>query len=171
MEQPIFEVTEPSGKVYRIWANGKLQGFEAEGAIVSNGIMPALDYLRGLIVRAKEDPDGAAEKSKEFMTGEGLMCVELSPTLQFMSMSDEPFHLTHMLMIQMENDSIGDGNSGVEFAEALRCYADMILSGKAGRRSFEMLANARGTRMTAIAGTGNAAQLLLEEIHTPIQAP
>ena len=159
MGKPIFEINEAGGKCYRIWANGNVEGFDAEGAMVLNGIIPALNYLAGLAIKAGGD---AAEKANAFLREDGLLREEFSPTLQFMSMSDEPFHLTHMLMIQMENDAIGDGNSSDEFAMALRCYADMVLTGKAGCRAFEMLSNARGTRMTVIAGTGNVAQHQLE---------
>lgn len=35
--RPAFEVTEPGGKVYRIWADGRVEGF-APGAIICNRI-------------------------------------------------------------------------------------------------------------------------------------
>lgn len=55
MRKPIFEIEERGGKVYRIWADGSVEGFDAEGAVVRNGIIPAMDYLAGLAIRCDNE--------------------------------------------------------------------------------------------------------------------
>ena len=42
MNNGYFEVQEPNGKVYRIWLNGRTEGF-AEGALVFNRMAPAVN--------------------------------------------------------------------------------------------------------------------------------
>ena len=47
--EPIFEVRSPSGKVFQIWVNGRISGFE-DGSGITNGILPLLNYARGLLI-------------------------------------------------------------------------------------------------------------------------
>lgn len=70
MKKPIFEINEANGKCYRIWANGNVEGFDADGAVVLNGIIPALDYLAGLAIKSGGD---AADKAKAFLREDGLL--------------------------------------------------------------------------------------------------
>lgn len=49
--QSVFEVHEPAGRVYRIWADGRIEGF-APGATIINGIAPSFDYVAGLLIQA-----------------------------------------------------------------------------------------------------------------------
>ena len=41
---PIFEVHERKGKIYKIFANGDIEGFEV-GAVISNGITPLINAM------------------------------------------------------------------------------------------------------------------------------
>lgn len=46
-----FEVHEPQGRVYRIWLDGRIEGF-VPGSIIVNGIAPSFDYLAALLIQA-----------------------------------------------------------------------------------------------------------------------
>ena len=55
MNRPaIFEINEPSGKTYKIFADGNTEGFE-EGAVVANGVMPWIDLAKGLAIKARDN--------------------------------------------------------------------------------------------------------------------
>lgn len=49
---PLFEVVTPAGDVFRIWPNGKAEGFP-EGSVLINGVAPRLALTLGLVVRAR----------------------------------------------------------------------------------------------------------------------
>lgn len=51
MEKPIIEMHERSGKIYRIWVDGRSEGFE-EGAIIYNNALALINLAKGLTIKA-----------------------------------------------------------------------------------------------------------------------
>lgn len=51
MGKPIVELYAPSGHCYRIWADGRYEGFP-EGSFIKNGVLPLLQYAQCLQKKA-----------------------------------------------------------------------------------------------------------------------
>jgi hypothetical protein len=66
MTEPIFVIYEPSGKKYRIWGNGKIEGFQ-EGAVIMNGILPMMNYAYGLLKKAVDNGLITDEEAAHFL--------------------------------------------------------------------------------------------------------
>ena len=66
MSKPIFEVQEPSGKIYRIWAEGRIEGFEA-GAVIINRVAPLMNYAYGLLKKAVDHGLVTDEQASRFL--------------------------------------------------------------------------------------------------------
>ncbi|GEM_PF-2060756 len=49
---PLFEVVTPDGHTFRIWSDGRAEGFPA-GSVLTNGLAPRLSFTLGLVVRAR----------------------------------------------------------------------------------------------------------------------
>ena len=73
-------------------------------------------------------------------------------------------NLKRVLVVYIENDTIGDGLFFTEAADALREYVDMVNTGVAGRERCEIYEGPRGTKLTAIGVAWNGAQLPLEKL-------
>lgn len=64
--EPIFEVRSPSGKVFQIWANGQISGFE-DGSGITNGIAPLLNYASGLLMEPVRQGMITKEQASHFL--------------------------------------------------------------------------------------------------------
>lgn len=54
MGRPIIEMHERSGKIYRIWADGRSDGFE-DGVIIYNGAIAWINLAKGLAIKARDN--------------------------------------------------------------------------------------------------------------------
>jgi hypothetical protein len=52
--EPVFEIIEPSGHKYAIYANGKIEGFP-KGSTVFNRVLLLVDLLKGYLPSTKKD--------------------------------------------------------------------------------------------------------------------
>lgn len=66
MENPVFQVHERSGKTYRIWADGRTEGFE-DGAIISNGALAWINLAKGLAIKARDNGLISAEQAADIL--------------------------------------------------------------------------------------------------------
>lgn len=66
MSKPTVELLEPSGKRYRIWADGRSDGF-VDGVVISNGILPLLQYAQCLQKKAIDHGLLAAEEAADLL--------------------------------------------------------------------------------------------------------
>lgn len=64
--EPIFEVRSQSGKVFQIWANGQISGFE-DGSGITNGIAPLLNYASGLLMEPVRQGMVTKEQASHFL--------------------------------------------------------------------------------------------------------
>ncbi len=49
---PLFEVVAPSGHTFRIWPNGRAEGFP-EGSVLTNSLAPRLAHTLGMVARLR----------------------------------------------------------------------------------------------------------------------
>lgn len=55
-EQPAFEIHTPDeGKKYKIWADGRIEGFGDGHLNIINRIAPLLHVTRGLIIKSRDN--------------------------------------------------------------------------------------------------------------------
>jgi hypothetical protein len=137
-----FEVHEPSGHVYRVWLDGRVEGF-APGAMVVNGIAPSYDYAASLLMLAAQHRRVVADEQLAHVLDGGLGAGN---------------DMRRLLTIQIENATMGDGFFMPEVIKVLRSYANAMDAGLAGRESPERHEIEGGTVLTATASSWCEAQ-------------
>ena len=63
---PLFEVVTPDGHAFRIWPDGRAEGFPA-GSVLTNGLAPRLSLTLGLVVRARNGGRISEEEASKIL--------------------------------------------------------------------------------------------------------
>ncbi|MDP1594156.1 MAG: hypothetical protein Q8L80_07930 [Gallionella sp.] len=66
-DKPIFEVVYLDGRRYRIFADGRIEGFP-DGAIISNGILAWVNLAKGLAIQARNNGLISAEEAANILS-------------------------------------------------------------------------------------------------------
>jgi hypothetical protein len=148
-DAPIFTLVLPDGTRQEIYATGKTAGFP-EGTTIKNGVMPLINYARGLL---KESINLG------LVTNEQAACFEFGfpgaedpplPGGEWPQVSVPPYG--RLLLIKIQNDTIGDDIFAPEVIAVLRKYLDVLEKGKAGKTGYDRVQTEGGTVLTTIVG-------------------
>lgn len=63
---PLFEIVAPSGLTFRIWPNGRVEGFP-EGSVLTNSLAPRLAHTLGMVARLRNGGRFATQVAEQIL--------------------------------------------------------------------------------------------------------